>query len=371
MRNLFKSFLEKYGDVGSQIFNLFSPFCPSCLKADKLQFRHNHCSLCEGIGKSNRSDDLRKNFTDHGLDEKAVREATWVCETCFQNRFQHHRCSLCESITETNRANDLRQNFIEHEHVEKVVQDATWVCEACFKKKYRSHHCRFCNTITKINRAHDLKKNFAAYGQIETLVSNSDWVCSSCYDSKFLTRCFKTKHVFEAKDNRMLDYRKSKFLENLTPYHPDSRISVIDKHKCLNYYALSPAGFLLIELEHDAFLDRLKTWVGGTKEERIRGYHIKEEIRTVRCDQKYEDKARVEAFLKWFAAQTGGNGYIKFGWDKHSESREEKEVAGYGPKGNPHYRTRRYTIHYYTGHAVAVIAERLDPNNKKEKKARH
>ena len=204
-----------------------------------------------------------------------------------------------------------------------------------------------------------------AYKCNETPVSSSAWVCKSCYGSKVKTKCFKTKHVFEAKDDRMPDYRKSKILENLAPYHPDSKISIRDKHNCINYYALSPEGFLLIEVEYDEFQYRLNNWTGGTKEESIRGYHIKKEIGTVRCNVNCEDKARVEAFLKWYAAQAGGNGYIKFCWDKHSESREEKEVAGYGPKGNPYYRTRRYTIHHYTGHAVAVIAEPLEPKSTK------
>ncbi|MEG2237778.1 MAG: hypothetical protein RRY13_09015, partial [Akkermansia sp.] len=139
----------------------------------------------------------------------------------------------------------------------------------------------------------------------------------------------------------------SQMRRNLFPHHPSSQISG----------SLSPEGFTIIEQEHKELQNRYLSWAGCTKQEFLREYRIKKEITLIRTINKHDDPAQVESELKWNCLQIGGNGLIKFFSDKHIEYHEEKYIAGHGSKGNPYYQTKRWTTAYFSGHAVAIIAE--------------
>lgn len=224
-------------------------------------------------------------------------------------------------------------------------------CKTCGRHAFRHHHCSLCAKITATNRFAELTENLNTHHIRDEEVTHAQWICNECFCLRARAKCCKTGQVFIASENRMDDFDGSKMRDNLCPYHPDSQLEG----------ALSQEGFLLIEVEHDALQERIANWAGGTKHETLPAYRIAKEIGLVRCESHCDDPGRVEHFLQWNAAQVGGNGFIKLFWDKHIEHHEEEYVAGYSHKGNPYYRTRHYTTQYYTGHAVAVVAEPLEP----------
>lgn len=65
--------------------------------------------------------------------------------------------------------------------------------------------------------------------------------------------------------------------------------------------------------------------------------------------------------LKIIATQVGGNGYIKYYWEKHGDRKSEKVLKGYSENGNPYYGTRTTEVKWFTGYATAVLVE---PNKK-------
>jgi hypothetical protein len=230
-------------------------------------------------------------------------------------------------------------------------------CDICHAHASSHHHCSLCNSISSLNCLESLRQNLKQFDTQDQEVDSAAWVCEKCFKAREKAICCKTHQVFFAREDRMSDFDQSKMQNNLDPYHPDSELTG----------SLSPEGFLLVEVEHEAVQERISQWAGGTKQETLRGYRIEKEIGIVRCNSHCDDPADVEHFLMWYSAQVGGNGFIKFFWDKHIDHHQEEYVAGHGANGNPYYRTRRWTTQYFTGHAVAVIAEPLEPRQRKKK----
>lgn len=110
----------------------------------------------------------------------------------------------------------------------------------------------------------------------------------------------------------------------------------------------------------------LSRWIPGTRHETLRGCRIERTIGLIKTDQECDDPADVEHILMQLTAYSGGNSYVKFFWDKHIHHHEQEYEAGRGRKGNPYYKTRRWTTQGFTGHAVAVVAYRNDQTRTEE-----
>jgi hypothetical protein len=119
----------------------------------------------------------------------------------------------------------------------------------------------------------------------------------------------------------------------------------------------------------DAISKRFKNWAGGTKHENLKGCRTQKEIGRIEENGHMEDPEAVAHNLKIYAAQIGGNGYVRFFYERHQERNSEQYVAGYGKKGNPYYRTKYWTEVWYTGYATAIWAERQSPD--KNRQLRH
>jgi glutamate-1-semialdehyde aminotransferase len=65
----------------------------------------------------------------------------------------------------------------------------------------------------------------------------------------------------------------------------------------------------------------------------------------------------VEAWLRLYTTQAGGNAFVKYYWEKQEERHSYRVVAGHGRKGNPYYKTEYSTERWFTGYATAVIVE--------------
>jgi hypothetical protein len=157
--------------------------------------------------------------------------------------------------------------------------------------------------------------------------------------------------VFFSKDDVLSGFHSSQAFKDLSPNHPFSQVK-----------ALSADGLIRIKQEHKEYLERTSRWAGCSKQDFLRGFHIIKEIELIR-ESGYGDPAEVEAALKKHCLQKGGNGLIKFFWDKHIRHHKAEYVAGYGKKGNPYYRSRHWTTADFSGHAVAIIAESASRSN--------
>lgn len=230
----------------------------------------------------------------------------------------------------------------------RIIHD--WIkpyCAKCGTRSFPHKHCNLCDSICKTNQADSLKDNYTKYLKIDDQVNKAEYICEKCFNSRVLTKCAKTGDVFLAAQDQMQRFDDSQMKGNMYPHHPSSLISG----------SLSPKGFAMIEQEHKELQSRCHCWAGCTKQEFLQEYRIKKEIKLIRTINKNGDPAQVESELKWHCLQIGGNGLIRFFSDKHIEYHEEEYIAGYGTKGNPYYQTKRWTTAYFSGHAVAVIAE--------------
>jgi hypothetical protein len=217
-------------------------------------------------------------------------------------------------------------------------------CQKCGKRAFRHRHCDICGGICKRNEAKALKDNYSKYNREDSFLESHN-VCDACYKRLKLNKCGVTDAVFFSKDDVLSAFHSSQAFKDLSPNHPFSQV----KH-------LSPDGLIRIEQAHKEYLERTSRWAGCSRQDFLRGFHIIKEIGLIR-ESGYDDPAEVEAALKRHCLQIGGNGCIKFFWDKHIRHHEEEYVAGHGKKGNPYYRSRHWTTADFSGHAVAVIAE--------------
>lgn len=243
----------------------------------------------------------------------------------------------------------------------RIIHDwARPYCAKCGTRSFPHKHCELCGSICKINQSERLKVNYTKYLKIDDEVNKAEYICEKCFDSRELTKCAKTGYVFLRSKDQMQKFYNSQIRRNLFPHHPSSQISG----------SLSPEGFTIIEQEHQELQSRYANWVGCTKQEFFREHHIKKEIKLIRTKDEHDDPAQAESELKWHCLQIGGNGLIKFFSDKHIEYHEEEYIAGYGHKGNPYYKTRRWTTAYFSAHAVAVIAELKESSSRSQKSER-
>jgi hypothetical protein len=175
-------------------------------------------------------------------------------------------------------------------------------------------------------------------------------ICPSCYDFRYLVVCSRCSQTFELRNNRIEDYNNNAEIKSmLYPYSPF--YSTTWKNLCLNCYE-----HCLNEI-HDV-KHRLNTWAGSVRSDYIR------EFRTIRTLGRvgYEKKScvepgQVENYLKLYTAQLGGNGFVKFYFEKHEKVHSERVVAGYNEDNKPYYGIQRSIEHWFTGYATAVIAE--------------
>lgn len=214
--------------------------------------------------------------------------------------------------------------------------------------------CSLCNRTIWINRFGKLKKNHHDFGKKDEISKGITSLCKPCYDKHEYVKCTYIGKVFLGKD-QISEESLIPYWKKLFPYHPEIKSMAPP---------ISPEGFRRIE-EEAKQVDELCTssWIGGTKGEFLRGYHIEKEIGLIREDDHFDSPAEIEEILKLYAAQLGGNGYIKFFWERHVEFHSENvEVRSQeydvnsGTKRRRHRKSHQKKETYYTGTAVAVYA---------------
>ena len=193
-----------------------------------------------------------------------------------------------------------------------------------------------------------LRDNFNALGQSDPFVTSVEFLCEVCFRKRELARCDKTGIIFPKHLDKSHEYRGSQIYRNLSPCHPSSKL----------FGPLSEQGLSIIGQEHEEMQDRLRRWAGGTRFEHLQGYRIIRDLGVVQGSN--ESIGTIVDLLKWHTVQIGGNGYIRYFWDKQICPHQEEYIAGYGVRGNPYYRTRRWNTVLYNAHAIGVVAEPLN-----------
>ena len=153
---------------------------------------------------------------------------------------------------------------------------------------------------------------------------------------------------------------------------PEAKVSKSTLSPALdnNSATLSKDGQDKIKMLTDKVIKMYSSWAGCTKAESLPEYRIVKRIGVVRCDKKVKDRAAVEQRLQWLVILKGGNAMVKFSTQRQTSIIENSVVAGYGPKGNPYYRTERKTIESFDGHAEAVYCESIQTSSRRSKTAK-
>jgi len=103
---------------------------------------------------------------------------------------------------------------------------------------------------------------------------------------------------------------------------------------------------------------RLSEWKGETKGEHISNFKTLKKIQRIEYNgTDCEDPDKLEAKLRLYTVQLGGNAFTKYFWKPHSQRHSYRVLRGHSRNGNPHYGTEYRTDRWYTGYASAVIVE--------------
>lgn len=199
------------------------------------------------------------------------------------------------------------------------------------------------------NSAFALASNYRAHGKLDQKVVSAKVVSPETYQRLELAKCSKTNAIFYAKDN-CYSLFETRLVAILTPKHPDCVFSTP---------FLSPEGYKIIEKAALEVHHRLEYWVGSVRGDLIGRHKIISTLGKVSTDHNFSEPKQVEATLKLYAAQMGGNALVNFKWEHHRNDYQEKYIAGYGHKGNPYYKTRWHREQWFTGEGTAVLVQSL------------
>jgi hypothetical protein len=267
------------------------------------------------------------------------------CSACQKRSLPHKHCSLCNGNVLLNYLKALKLNHQERNIQEADILQASVVCSNCYMA--RSYGCSLCNEKTTINYSDSLKRNHLEHNVREPDALEASFICKACFTARSYVRCSLTGSPFHLEEDISNSWNNSGRPELMAPYHN------YGKH----FEKLSPEGLPLLNNAYATYEENLESFIGGTRGEYIRGYDIDRTLRRIEVKEvaRCKNSGEVEDCLKRYCAQIGANGYIKFFWDKKLEHHEQTYVAGYGNKGNPYYRTKRWTTSYFVGHAEAVF----------------
>ena len=204
--------------------------------------------------------------------------------------------------------------------------------------------CSLCRARLLKNHKKSLLENFKKSNYSDTKVNNVKYICADCEKKLERKRCNRCKSSFPLIKKRNYYFSNEYGLS-----------SIKGSYFCKN---------CLIELNklNSEFKETLDNWVDGTKLDYIKDFNIVKTLGLVEYDY-CRNPNELEEVLKNHTVQLGGNGFIKFFWNKEIEKSSEKVIAGYSKNNNPYYKTEYSTKTYFIGSAMAVLVE---PKNKKD-----
>lgn len=277
----------------------------------------------------------------------------FLCFSCW-SVIRTKPCSRCKTGFNvlTDQVREL-QKLKPVDAYEATFDEYQHLCTKCWRE-LRDVACDACGTRFDVlnNCASKLKKNLSEHAVTVPAVAIARRICEACLTRHWQEWCTKCRRSYCKVDDCLTAFRSDPEVAKwLSPYHPAFAESA-------HWVSLCPACSsecrrLCLDME-----SRFSRWVGGTKGEAIRDFRI---VRTLgRVEYKGTDcdePASLETRLQLYAVQLGGNAFVKYYWEKQEERHSERVVDGYGPKGNPYYKTRSWSERWFTGYATAVFVE--------------
>lgn len=229
------------------------------------------------------------------------------------------------------------------------------LCTDCFTK-ITTFPCCLCKSHFNVlkDRKNDLLNNFIEYRIDNQKISSSKHICNTCYVVHVRCKCSRCSGVFRSETDKSDSYKTDTEIKKwLKPYnkHYSDTLGKL----CVNCFHDCKKACQEVEKQESS-------WIGGVKSEYLRGYKTVKSLG--RVDYKGKDCSepdQVENKLKRYSAQLGGNGFVKYYWDKHETRSAKKVLAGYSKNDNPYYRTEYSTKRWFTGYATAIIAQPFEP----------
>jgi len=262
---------------------------------------------------------------------------------------------FAEQLGELQKLKGLDEWKLQYDKFEHLCKDCLDKCTA--------RKCALCSVPFNLfnNCRESMVKNLHEHKKDASTFADKKYLCQNCFARNAFYLCARCKiSSLGPQSCREKYFGNERLRKWLLPYLPESK-------RDQDYGVLCPACYDQLQAIANVVADRYKNWLGGTKGDYLRGYRILKTLGRIEEHGRMDDPDAVAKNLRLYAAQKGGNGYIQFFWERHQERHAEEYVAGYGPKGNPYYRTTYHTDVWYTGYATAVLAER--PSQAKTNKA--
>jgi hypothetical protein len=241
------------------------------------------------------------------------------------------------------------------------------LCVECFTQ-IKQQECSICNESFEVLEDHreNLLANLRSHDQSVEHFYKKKHICPKCCRRNLYSNCVRCEESVLESENQSSSYKENEEKKWLIPYSVSKKNN---EEYC--YSVLCAICYEELENKINGVVERYSNWAGSSKSESIKGFKTVTTFSRIEENGQMSSTEDVANRLKLYSAQVGGNGYVDFYWERHEERYSNEYVAGYGPKGNPYYRTQYFKDVWYTGYATAVYVDRSSPRGKKfENKAK-
>ena len=237
-----------------------------------------------------------------------------VCGSCWKS-MRTQPCDLCSknfNAVSMNFSHELSKLTPVGEYKDEYVSIKK-ICYECWIKA-RTKPCNLCRKDFNVlkDSKEKLLKNLTKMHISMLTVANAKHICPRCYKNNLHEHCSRCNHSFMKVNNKSIDLTCSTNIKkNLLPYSP------LYKTKSRWEY-LCPRCFKEYITASDNIGRQMKTWIHGVKADYIRDYKTVKTLGLIEYDgNDCSEPAQVEEYLKLYSIQLGGNGYVKFFWQKN------------------------------------------------------
>jgi hypothetical protein len=198
------------------------------------------------------------------------------------------------------------------------------LCARCWAKiaTVRCDLCRASFDVFALNNQRDtLTRNLQSLSVELDEVSRARRVCHSCSARRLHCRCDHCSQPFPAARNAAGTYRSNADVPKwLAPYHKDYGVW---SQLCPDCYDGCLASCKDVQA-------RLSQGIESTKGEQFRDFRIVKRLGRVHYkERECGNPAEVEDRLSLYTAQLGGNAFVKYYWEKHSQHPRQQWFTGY------------------------------------------
>jgi len=262
-----------------------------------------------------------------------------ICHRCNKKHFFNMSCHL----THLKKIGEYKQ---EYDSFKILCLDCWGVIS--------SPPCGLCNTNFDVfsDRKKELLEHLKQYNVLEDhpKALDADHICPKCFKKLQYSECSRCLKAFQSIDNKAIAYSKDeeikKWLYPNSPFY-----SIVWNNLCPSCYGICKSACQEVQ-------ENIKSWVSGSKYEYIHKFNTVKTLGRIEYkDELCSDPGQLEERLKPYSVQLGGNGFVKFYYEKNEKRYQNKVIAGYSKNNNPYFRTEYTMERWFTGYATAVIVE--------------